>query len=448
MVKLEGYTLGEALGEGAFAVCRLGHKNDNPTQKVAVKSLMRDHPNFDPTALQHEINIMKAINHPRCIGLIEVREDDKAVHLVEELASGGELFDRIIELGHFTEKDAVHLIHQVFDGIQYLHTHGMIHRDLKPENLLMVGKEPGTDEYMQLKIADFGLSAQRSESKSDAEWNKTLQEFCGTQDYLAPEVFKIGAARNKKDPSLHYTGKVDVWSCGVIYYIMLCGYPPFWPEDDEILKMIKQITDGDYSFHSPQWDPVSEDSKNFIRACLTVEVNDRPTSIECMNHPIFKNDNLPTEPLGMLDELAKYKARFKEKAVLKGVRAMARMELLGKSMHWEVKADDPRQKEADNLFTTIDSMGDRNGSLELFEIILYMQEHYQHIFSHKDVDGQMVVDEEKLKSFASFLRDSLDRDRDGLISKEEFIKGYCIWTMNIHKAEQQSMKNLLAKDVY
>jgi serine/threonine protein kinase len=112
---------------------------------------------------------MKAINHPRCIALIEVRKDDKAVHLVEELGSGGELFDRIIELGHFTEKDAVHLIHQVFDGIQYLHTHGMIHRDLKPENLLMVSRTPNTEDYMTLKIADFGLSAQRSETKSDAE---------------------------------------------------------------------------------------------------------------------------------------------------------------------------------------------------------------------------------------------------------------------------------------
>ena len=103
------------------------------------------------------------------------------MHLVEELASGGELFDRIIELGLFCEKDAVHLIHQVFDGIQYLHTHGMIHRDLKPENILMVGREPGTEEYMMLKICDFGLSAQRSEAKSPKEWEKTLQEFCGTQ---------------------------------------------------------------------------------------------------------------------------------------------------------------------------------------------------------------------------------------------------------------------------
>ena len=93
----------------------------------------------------------------------------------------------------------------------------MIHRDLKPENLLMVSRTPNTEDYMTLKIADFGLSAMRSEAKSDAEWNKTLQEFCGTQDYLAPEVFTIAASRKKGEN--HYTGKVDVWSCGVIYYL-------------------------------------------------------------------------------------------------------------------------------------------------------------------------------------------------------------------------------------
>ena len=109
----------------------------------------------------------------------------------------------------------MHLIHQVFDGIQYLHTNGMIHRDLKPENLLMVGRDPGTEEYMMLKIADFGLSAQRSAAKSDQDWEKTLQEFCGTQDYLAPEVFTLAAKRNKGH--VHYTGKVDVWAAGVIY---------------------------------------------------------------------------------------------------------------------------------------------------------------------------------------------------------------------------------------
>ena len=130
----------------------------------------------------------QAVDHPRCIKLLEVREDDEAIHLVEELAGGGELFDRIIECGQFSEKDAVHLVHQVFDGIQYLHTHGIIHRDLKPENLLMVGSEPDTQEYMMLKICDFGLSAQRSEAKTPEQWKRTLQQFCGTQDYLAPEV--------------------------------------------------------------------------------------------------------------------------------------------------------------------------------------------------------------------------------------------------------------------
>ena len=108
--------------------------------------------------------------------------------LHESQASGGELFDRIIARKFLSEKEAGHLIHQVFDGIQYLHTHGIIHRDLKPENLLMVGSEPDTEEYMMLKICDFGLSAQRSEAKTPEQWKRTLQQFCGTQDYLAPEV--------------------------------------------------------------------------------------------------------------------------------------------------------------------------------------------------------------------------------------------------------------------
>lgn len=108
--------------------------------------------------------------------------------LRESQAAGGELFDRIIARKFLSEKEAGHLIHQVFDGIQYLHTHGIIHRDLKPENLLMVGSEPDTEEYMMLKICDFGLSAQRSEAKTPEQWKRTLQQFCGTQDYLAPEV--------------------------------------------------------------------------------------------------------------------------------------------------------------------------------------------------------------------------------------------------------------------
>ena len=221
---------------GAYAVCRLGLKKVRPSEQVAVKTLLRSHPLFDAEALSHEISVMKAIKHPRCVNLLEVREDKSAVHLVEELACGGELFDRILELGHFSEKKAVHLIHQVFDGLQYLHSKGIIHRDLKPENILMVGRKPGTEEYMTLKICDFGLSTQRSEAKSSHEWNHTLQEYCGSQNYMAPEVYTIAEIRKKVKSNeevpdkIHYDAKVDVWAAGVIYYVMLCGYPPFYPE--------------------------------------------------------------------------------------------------------------------------------------------------------------------------------------------------------------------------
>ena len=123
-----------------------------------------------------------------CSFCVQIRYRRLIQSLRESQAAGGELFDRIIARKFLSEKEAGHLIHQVFDGIQYLHTHGIIHRDLKPENLLMVGSEPDTQEYMMLKICDFGLSAQRSEAKTPEQWKRTLQQFCGTQDYLAPEV--------------------------------------------------------------------------------------------------------------------------------------------------------------------------------------------------------------------------------------------------------------------
>ena len=125
----------------------------------------------------------------------------------------------------------------------------------------------------------------------------------------------------------HYTGKVDVWAAGVIYYIMLCGYPPFFPADDQIMNMITQITEGDYEFHSPEWGLISADSKDFISRCLTVEVHERPTAIDMMEHPIFSSDALPTEHLGHIEKLATYKSRFAVHSTIKSIKALARMEV-------------------------------------------------------------------------------------------------------------------------
>lgn len=467
MVNLQGYEVGEALGEGAFAICRLGHKQGEPDVKVAVKSLFRNHPQFDPEGITHEISVMKAVDHPRCIKLLEVREDDEAIHLVEELAGGGELFDRIIDCGQFSEKDAVHLVHQVFDGIQYLHTHGMIHRDLKPENLLMVGRDPGTPEYMMLKIIDFGLSAQRADARTEEEWNKMLREFKGTQDYLAPEVYGIaeGSQKNLK----RYTAKVDVWSAGCIYYIMLCAAPPFWAEDGSMEGLVSKIKTGAFEFFSPEWDAISDDSKDFIRQCLQVDVTKRATAIDLMRHRIFSNDKLPTEPLGHAKELMVYKqalARQKMKGAVRSVQAVIRAGTLQRSdtgghmiqrsasrtKSWESASEDPNNpvnKEAISMFQDIDALGDGNGHLDLFEIIMYMQKFYEHLFLKTDEEsGMKVVDEERLKKFATLLRDSVDKDSDGLISQEEFVRGYCIWNMHLGNAETSSKLNLLAADVY
>lgn len=218
--------------------------------------------------------------------------------MVEELCAGGELFDRIIELGEFSEADAVHLIHQVVDGIQYLHSMGCIHRDLKPENLLMVGRTPGTDEYLQLKICDFGLSAMREVDGTKEDFDKDLQKFMGTEEYLAPEVFITSASMARKQAGEHYTGKIDVWAIGVIFYVMVTGRFPFVRRDDDSWYIVQQICNGTYDKECMEH--LSEHSKNFIDACLTINPDQRPTPFELMDLAIFKNDQLPTDDLHCL----------------------------------------------------------------------------------------------------------------------------------------------------
>ena len=175
-----------------MCVCRIGKAHSGKVELVAVKTVFKSHPRFNEADLRRELAVLEKIDHPRCVNLVEMVEDAEAFHFVQELGAGGELFDRIVELGSFCEEDAVKLIHQLVQGVAYLHSQGIIHRDLKPENLLMKSRTPDTPEYMQLKICDFGLSAVRS-IESDEEWARDLQRFAGTQEYMAPEVFLLAA---------------------------------------------------------------------------------------------------------------------------------------------------------------------------------------------------------------------------------------------------------------
>ncbi|XP_052121845.1 calcium/calmodulin-dependent protein kinase type 1 [Frankliniella occidentalis] len=201
------------------------------------------------------------LTHPNIVQLLETFEDKHKVYLVMELVTGGELFDRIVQKGSYTEKDASDLIRQVLEAVDYMHQQGVVHRDLKPENLLYYSP----DEDSKIMISDFGLSKM--------EDSGIMATACGTPGYVAPEVLA-------QKP---YGKAVDVWSIGVISYILLCGYPPFYDENDA--NLFAQILKGDFEFDSPYWDEISDSAKDFIRQLMCVDVEKRYTCRQALQHP-------------------------------------------------------------------------------------------------------------------------------------------------------------------
>jgi len=180
--------------------------------------------------------------------------------------TGGELFDRIVAKGHFSEPASADLVYKILDATQYLHSVGIVHRDLKPENLLL--SDPS--DQAEVKVADFGLA------KILGAEGQMMATTCGTPGYVAPEVLK-----NKG-----YDKQVDVWSIGVILYILLCGFPPFYEENTALL--FEQIMRGQYDFPEPYWDPISAQAKDLVQHMLVVDPKKRYTTQQCMAHSWFK----------------------------------------------------------------------------------------------------------------------------------------------------------------
>eukprot|EP00445_Apocalathium_hangoei_P085456 CAMPEP_0204217770 /NCGR_PEP_ID=MMETSP0361-20130328/79140_1 /ASSEMBLY_ACC=CAM_ASM_000343 /TAXON_ID=268821 /ORGANISM="Scrippsiella Hangoei, Strain SHTV-5" /LENGTH=487 /DNA_ID=CAMNT_0051182821 /DNA_START=1 /DNA_END=1461 /DNA_ORIENTATION=+ len=207
------------------------------------------------------------MDHPNIIKLYESFEDHRNIYLVMELSSGGELFDRIIELGHFTEVQAAVLMQQIVRAVYYMHENHVCHRDMKPENFLFMTKEP--IEKNLLKIIDFGLSCK-------FEVGKVMTTKAGTPYYVAPQV--LGGK---------YDHLSDMWSVGVIMYVMLCGYPPFFGETDA--EVLSKVRLGNFSFNAADWKNVSEDAKNLIRMLLKMNPRDRYTAEQALNHEWIKN---------------------------------------------------------------------------------------------------------------------------------------------------------------
>eukprot|EP00457_Paulinella_chromatophora_P006463 gb/GEZN01006481.1/.p1 GENE.gb/GEZN01006481.1/~~gb/GEZN01006481.1/.p1 ORF type:complete len:336 (+),score=52.33 gb/GEZN01006481.1/:70-1077(+) len=257
------FTLKEKLGEGNFAIVRRAvRKADH--QEFAVKCIKKRR--LKPEELQathDEVEILQKIHHPNCVQLFAVFDTKKDLYMVMELLTGGELFDRIVEKESFSEKQAVGVIKSVAEALSYLHANGISHRDLKPENLLL---SDHTDNAT-IKLTDFGLAKFRFQG------GPLMITACGTPGYVAPEVLK----------GHPYGTEVDVWSLGVILYILLCGFPPFYhPQTAELYKAIKA---GKYDFPDEFFKNITDNAKDLIRRCLTVQPEARITSKGILSHP-------------------------------------------------------------------------------------------------------------------------------------------------------------------
>uniref|UniRef100_A0A8C2IF59 calcium/calmodulin-dependent protein kinase n=1 Tax=Cyprinus carpio TaxID=7962 RepID=A0A8C2IF59_CYPCA len=296
----EEYQLFEELGKGAFSVVRRCVKvlsgQEYAAKIINTKKLStRDHQKLD-----REARICRLLKHSN-IGSIISEEGHH--YLIFDLVTGGELFEDIVAREYYSEADASHCIQQILEAVLHCHQMGVVHRDLKPENLLLASKSKGA----AVKLADFGLAIE-VEGDQQAWFG-----FAGTPGYLSPEVLR-------KDP---YGKAVDLWACGVILYILLVGYPPFWDEDQH--RLYQQIKAGAYDFPSPEWDTVTPEAKDLINKMLTINPSKRITAAEALKHPWISHRSTVASCMHRQETvecLKKFNARRKLKVSLyKAVRS-------------------------------------------------------------------------------------------------------------------------------
>ncbi|XP_062045951.1 calcium/calmodulin-dependent protein kinase type IV [Lepus europaeus] len=288
------------LGRGATSIVyRCKQKG---TQKpYALKVLKKT---VDKKIVRTEIGVLLRLSHPNIIKLKEIFETPTEISLVLELVTGGELFDRIVEKGYYSERDAADAVKQILEAVAYLHENGIVHRDLKPENLLYATPAPDAP----LKIADFGLS-------KIVDHQVLMKTVCGTPGYCAPEILR-GCA---------YGPEVDMWSVGIITYILLCGFEPFYDERGDQF-MFRRVLNCEYYFISPWWDEVSLNAKDLVRKLIVLDPKKRLTTFQALQHPWVTGKAANFVHMDTAQKkLQEFNARRKLKAAVKAVVASSRL---------------------------------------------------------------------------------------------------------------------------
>ncbi|KAH9301922.1 hypothetical protein KI387_013505 [Taxus chinensis] len=359
------YVLGRELGRGEFGItylCSDKETGDNFACKSISKKKLRTA--IDIEDVRREVEIMKNLpQHPNIVQLKATYEDDNAVHLVMELCEGGELFDRIVARGHYTERAAAFVTKTIVEVVQVCHKHGVMHRDLKPENFLFANKK----ENSPLKAIDFGLSV-------FFKPRERFTEIVGSPYYMAPEVLK----RN-------YGPEVDVWSAGVILYILLCGVPPFWAETEQGVAqaIIRSVID----FKRDPWPKISDQAKNLVKQMLEPDPKLRLTAEQVLEHTWLQNaKKAPNVNLGET-----VRARLKQFSVMNKFKKRA-LRVVAEHLSVEEVAG------IKDMFNMMDT--DKNGSISLDELRAGMNKLGSHVaeadvqmlMEAADVDGNGVLD--------------------------------------------------------
>ncbi|XP_053139508.1 serine/threonine-protein kinase 33 isoform X2 [Hemicordylus capensis] len=286
------YSFGRKLGQGSFGVViEVTHKETGI--KWAIKKMNREKAGSSAVRLlEREVSILKRVNHKHIIHLEEVFETPKRMYLVMELCENGELKEILQRKGHFTENETRHIIQSLASAIAYLHRNDIVHRDLKLENILVKSSDIDEENEMKLniKVTDFGLAVQKMGGSESM-----FQSTCGTPIYMAPEV--IGAH--------DYSQQCDVWSIGVIMYMLLCGDPPFMAGSEE--KLFEAIKKGDLHFKHSIWESVSETAKHVLQLLLKVDPAHRITANELLDNQWIRGEtDIVQGPFNVLELMKKW----------------------------------------------------------------------------------------------------------------------------------------------
>ncbi|PKA53598.1 Calcium-dependent protein kinase 8 [Apostasia shenzhenica] len=369
------YELGSELGRGEFGITYLCTEKATG-EKFACKSISKKklRTAVDIDDVRREVEIMRNLpSHPNIVSLKDTYEDDNAVHLVMELCEGGELFDRIVARGHYTERAAAAVTKTIVEVVQVCHKHGVIHRDLKPENFLFANKK----ETAELKTIDFGLSI-------FFRPGERFTEIVGSPYYMAPEVLK----RN-------YGPEIDVWSAGVILYILLCGVPPFWAETEQ--GVAQAIIRSAIDFKRDPWPKVSESAKDLIKKMLNPDPKRRLTAQEVLDHHWLQNaKKAPNVNLGET-----VRARLLQFSIMNKFKKRA-LRVVAEHLSAEEVAD------IKDMFEKMDI--NRKGRITFEEL-----KHGFHKLGHQIPDADVQI-----------LMDAADVDGDGTLEYGEFV------AMSIH----------------